>query len=532
MVGGDDYNSAPFNLATQGQRQPGSAFKPFVLAEALKQGISPDSMWASHKKVVRRPAARARSSPSTTTTTPTPGVTTLAHATTYSDNSVFAEVGIKVGTQARSRALARRMGIRTPVSHNSAMTLGGLKQGVTPLDMAHAYETFARQRQAHLRHAEPGRAAAASRPVPGPVGIERDRRTRGRQAQAGRAAQRRAGASTSVKTHARARRERRRRRSTRSCRRVVKNGTGTRALVARHVRSPARPARPRTTATPGSSAGRREYTVAVWVGYPNKLEPMKTEFHGEPVAGGTFPAGDLADFMQARASRSTRRRSSRRRTPDDGRAGRDRRPRRRGHGRPGHAGDAADRGARRRRAAAPTAATTAPSSPRARRRSRRPTPQPAEPAPTARDRRADGGGDAAARRGTGAAPPHRPGLAARRPAVRRPSATAARREREPAAQKRHGSSAALVIPIRGADDELDALPARRRRLDRDRAAARSEPLRSSSMPSAWVSLPGPEQRSSARSQPAPLAHQRRAPRAARARGSAPRRRRPRARRPR
>ena len=32
MVGGDNYATTPFNLATQGQRQPGSAFKPFVLA--------------------------------------------------------------------------------------------------------------------------------------------------------------------------------------------------------------------------------------------------------------------------------------------------------------------------------------------------------------------------------------------------------------------------------------------------------------------------------------------------------------------
>ena len=30
--------------------------------------------------------------------------------------------------------------------------------------------------------------------------------------------------------------------------------------------------------------------TAVWVGYPNKLVPMTTQFHGEPVAGGTFPA--------------------------------------------------------------------------------------------------------------------------------------------------------------------------------------------------------------------------------------------------
>ena len=55
-------------------------------------------------------------------------------------------------------------------------------------------------------------------------------------------------------------------------------------------RSPARPARPRTTATRGSSATRRSSSTAVWVGYPNKLRPMLTEFHGDPVAGGTFPA--------------------------------------------------------------------------------------------------------------------------------------------------------------------------------------------------------------------------------------------------
>ena len=39
----------------------------------------------------------------------------------------------------------------------------------------------------------------------------------------------------------------------------------------------------------------KEYTVAVWVGYPDEFKPMETEFQGEPVAGGTFPAGDLED---------------------------------------------------------------------------------------------------------------------------------------------------------------------------------------------------------------------------------------------
>ena len=35
MVGGNDYEHHPFNIATDGHRQPGSAFKPFTLTEAL-----------------------------------------------------------------------------------------------------------------------------------------------------------------------------------------------------------------------------------------------------------------------------------------------------------------------------------------------------------------------------------------------------------------------------------------------------------------------------------------------------------------
>jgi penicillin-binding protein 1A len=42
-----------------------------------------------------------------------------------------------------------------------------------------------------------------------------------------------------------------------------------------------------------------DYTIAIWVGYPDKLVPMKTEFNGEPVAGGTFPASIFRTFVQA-----------------------------------------------------------------------------------------------------------------------------------------------------------------------------------------------------------------------------------------
>ena len=59
---------------------------------------------------------------------------------------MFSRLGIDglgpKGTQ-RIQAMAMNAGIRTPVSTNYAMILGGLKVGVSPLDMAHAYETFA-----------------------------------------------------------------------------------------------------------------------------------------------------------------------------------------------------------------------------------------------------------------------------------------------------------------------------------------------------------------------------------------------------
>ena len=103
-------------------------------------------------------------------------MTTLANATTFSDNAVFVQVGKQVGTKKVAK-LARRMGVRTPVSSNLAIALGGLRQGVTPLDMAHAYETFATGGKLIYGTLSPGQSKK-SLPVPGPVGIERIDRVR------------------------------------------------------------------------------------------------------------------------------------------------------------------------------------------------------------------------------------------------------------------------------------------------------------------------------------------------------------------
>ena len=111
---GTDYSKAPFNLATQGQRQPGSAFKPFVLATALQRGISPSSTWSSKRQVFNVPGSTEKFRVNNYDDNYS-GVSTLARATTFSDNSVYAQVGIKTGTTRIART-AERMGIRTPVS--------------------------------------------------------------------------------------------------------------------------------------------------------------------------------------------------------------------------------------------------------------------------------------------------------------------------------------------------------------------------------------------------------------------------------
>ena len=143
MVGGRNYDESPFNLATEGERQPGSSFKAFDLAAALEDGISPDSEWPSKEKTfyVHGPHGIEKFVVHNDEGAYT-GENTLTGAIAYSDNSIFAEVGLKVGTT-RIADLAHRMGITTPISTNPAMTIGGLSIGVTPLDMAHAYETIA-----------------------------------------------------------------------------------------------------------------------------------------------------------------------------------------------------------------------------------------------------------------------------------------------------------------------------------------------------------------------------------------------------
>jgi penicillin-binding protein 1A len=295
MVGGDDYNELPFNLATQGQRQPGSAIKPFILAEALRQGVSVNSVWESKKVTFDVPKSKEIFTVNNYEGAYS-GITTLGRAITFSDNSVFAQVGIKIGTR-KIAELAERMGIRSNVSSNWAMTLGGLKKGVTPLDMAHAYETFASGGDLVFGTLSPGSDNPRDERAPGPVGIRRIEHEEDEGEwkpitlpDGERAVNRRRTRNVLEQDVAE--------QVESLLQNVVKVGTGTRAQVGDL------PIAGKTGTTEGYGDAwfvgwTPEYTIAVWVGYPNEFKSMHTEFGGQPVAGGTYPASIFRTFVES-----------------------------------------------------------------------------------------------------------------------------------------------------------------------------------------------------------------------------------------
>ncbi|HTA96926.1 MAG TPA: transglycosylase domain-containing protein [Solirubrobacteraceae bacterium] len=279
MVGGRNYDETPFNLATEGERQPGSSFKAFDLAAALEDGISPESEWPSHEKTffVHGPDGTEKFVVHNDEGAYT-GENSLTNATAYSDNSIYAEVGLKVGTT-RIADLAHRMGITTPLSTNPAMTIGGLKVGVTPLDMAHSYETIA-----HGGDRVSGSLVSNWQPV----GIQ-EVSAAGNVLSDGRHSDRNAVILKRVLPPDVANTE------TSVLETVLEYGTAKAATLGQFAAG-----KTGTTSNYGDAwfvGWDSKYTVAVWVGYPNSLVPMTTDFDGGPVLGGTFPALIWHDFM-------------------------------------------------------------------------------------------------------------------------------------------------------------------------------------------------------------------------------------------
>jgi membrane peptidoglycan carboxypeptidase len=151
MVGGRQFTSTlaarGFNYATQeapgGGRAVGSTFKPFTLAAFFRQGYSVKSTYSGPSKMtIRDPRCNGPDGPWQPSNYNNEGFgqMTVMTATEQSVNTVFAQMVTKVGPEAALQA-ARDAGITSAMQPVCSITLGTF--GVTPLEMARAYSTFA-----------------------------------------------------------------------------------------------------------------------------------------------------------------------------------------------------------------------------------------------------------------------------------------------------------------------------------------------------------------------------------------------------
>ena len=268
MVGGSNFRASQFNLATQAERQPGSSFKPIVLATALRQGISPVTTFDSKPVEID---AGDRIWRVTNYESEYLGRVDLSRAMVASDNSVYAQLTQLVGPKAIVKT-AHDLGIRSALDPYFSIGLGAV--AVNPLDMTRAYATFANR----------GVRVDGSLTKDRPRVIERVEFAR-----TGRVSENRPVGKASLTTGEADL-------LTSILSRVVTSGTGKRAAL------DDRPAAGKTGTTDNyGDAWFVGYTpqlaVAVWVGYPDQLKPMLTEFGGKPVSGGTLPAMIWKSFM-------------------------------------------------------------------------------------------------------------------------------------------------------------------------------------------------------------------------------------------
>jgi len=141
MASNADYGQFKFNLASQGGYAAGSTFKVMVLMAALRQGVNPDTTTYTSMPLKFNDPKYGPIDVQTYSHTYM-GRANLVKATLASDNSIYQQLDLDIGPPEVTRT-ARDMGIKSPMQSLPAEGLGGLKHGVSPLEMANAYATIA-----------------------------------------------------------------------------------------------------------------------------------------------------------------------------------------------------------------------------------------------------------------------------------------------------------------------------------------------------------------------------------------------------
>jgi penicillin-binding protein 1A len=271
MVGGRDWATSRVNLATGtagggGGRQGGSAFKPFVLAEAIREGYSVSSALPGPPKLVLPKADRGRDWEVNNYDKESFDRLNLVDATAHSVNTIYAQIVTAVGPD-KVADMAHKLGITSSLDPVVSIALG--TQNVSVLEMADAYLTFSQQGvQVKPRLVEKvsladGTVLADARPVRTRV-LER--------------------AQADVVNYA--------------LKQVVENGTGGGARFGKPVAG-----KTGTTEKYGDAwfvGYTPKLVAAVWMGFPSGQSKSLLGVHGVPkVNGGSLPATIFSRFMAA-----------------------------------------------------------------------------------------------------------------------------------------------------------------------------------------------------------------------------------------
>jgi penicillin-binding protein 1A len=264
MVSSEDFKKSQFNLAVQAKRQPGSCFKPFVLTAAVEQGVDPKKTYYMSKQIDIPMAGGGPPWHVSTYDNHYFGASNLETAMLHSDNTVYAQLVMDIGPE-KARDAAERLGIKSPMAINPSIALGGLGQGVSPLEMSSAYGTLA----ANGMYAEPvaiTRVEMADGTVdyqanPQPRRVVKD------------------GVAYEV---------------TKVLEADIEKGTSSKANIGR-------PAAGKTGSTENLQDAwfvgfTPDLSTAVWIGYADQQLPM-TDVHGGQVWGSGFPASIWKSFM-------------------------------------------------------------------------------------------------------------------------------------------------------------------------------------------------------------------------------------------
>ena len=133
MVGGYDFHTSKFNNATQGLRQTGSSYKPFIYTAAVEWGLTPDSIVSGAP--IKRGGWMPHNYDGSLSHPNVPMKIALAKSYNLAAVHLLDQVGVQTGAQ-----MVRRFGITNPMAPSLPSALGASEAALS--EMVSAYSAF------------------------------------------------------------------------------------------------------------------------------------------------------------------------------------------------------------------------------------------------------------------------------------------------------------------------------------------------------------------------------------------------------